>query len=170
MKFFLLLVIFISSTIFASQANDRLFECTQIFKERKGELLVELERIDEQKQALSALKSATQELLKKKETKLNIQQDEVNKKLSLITKKENSLKSMLAENKSVLKKLKNLKMSKISQTFSKMKASAAAQIISDMKIQDASSILQALKPKSVGQILSKMDPKKASDLAIILSK
>lgn len=40
----------------ALQTSDRLFECTEIFKERKSELLVELERIDEQKQALSALK------------------------------------------------------------------------------------------------------------------
>ena len=50
----------------ALQTSDRLFDCTEIFKERKSELLVELERIDEQKQALNALKIATEDLLKRK--------------------------------------------------------------------------------------------------------
>ena len=48
--------------------DDKIFECTKIFKERKSELLVELERIDEEKQALEALKTATEELLKKKKS------------------------------------------------------------------------------------------------------
>jgi len=64
-----LLVLLISSSLFSAQPSERLFECTEIFKERKSELLVELERIDEQKQALSALRAATEELLKQKETK-----------------------------------------------------------------------------------------------------
>ena len=67
----LLLSILLLSSLNALQTSDRLFECTEIFKERKSELLVELERIDEQKQALSALKTATEELLKKKEVSLN---------------------------------------------------------------------------------------------------
>ena len=62
----LLLFTLLTSTLFSLQTSDRLFECTEIFKERKSELLVELERIDEQKQALSALKVATEELLKQK--------------------------------------------------------------------------------------------------------
>ena len=58
MKF--LFIIFIMLTnLFAIQTSDRLFDCTEIFKERKSELLVELERIDEQKQALNAQKIAT---------------------------------------------------------------------------------------------------------------
>ena len=68
MKIFILtLITFLSLS--ALQTSDRLFDCTEVFKERKNELLVELERIDEQKQALSALQSATEELLKKKEVK-----------------------------------------------------------------------------------------------------
>ena len=72
----ILLIIFILSVLHLSalQTSDRLFDCTEIFKERKSELLVELERIDEQKQALSALKVATEDLLKKKmeNVKLNM--------------------------------------------------------------------------------------------------
>ena len=59
------------SSLFALQTSDKLFECTEIFKARKSELLIELERIDEQKQALDALKSATEELLKQKEAKVS---------------------------------------------------------------------------------------------------
>ena len=51
------------------QASSELYECTKVFEERKQELILELERIDEQEQALNALKDATEELLKKKEAK-----------------------------------------------------------------------------------------------------
>ena len=49
MKKIILLSIYTIS-LFALQTSDRLFECTEIFQERKSELLVELERIDEQMQ------------------------------------------------------------------------------------------------------------------------
>ena len=42
------------------------YECTKIFEDRKNELLLELERIDEQKQSLDSLKRATEDLLRKK--------------------------------------------------------------------------------------------------------
>ena len=120
------------SSLFSLQTSEKLFECTEIFKERKSELLVELERIDEQKQALSALKAATEELLKKKETKLSIQEERVDKKLADITQKETAIKNMLAKNEEILKETKDLKMSKIAQTFAKMKPASSANILSDM--------------------------------------
>ncbi len=166
----LLLSILLLSSLNALQTSDRLFECTEIFKERKSELLVELERIDEQKQALSALKTATEELLKKKEVSLNQKEEVVNKKLSEITQKERSVKKMLKKNEEILKQLKSLKMSKIAQTFAKMKAGASAQILSDMDVMEATAILRSLKPKTVGQILTKMDAKKASELTLLLAK
>jgi len=169
MKVFLLILLSISSLL-AIQTSDRLFDCTEIFKERKSELLVELERIDEQKQALSALKIATEELLKKKEVKVTQKEEIVEQKLTTISQKEQSIKIMLGKNEEILKEIKNIKMNKIAQTFSKMKASAAANILSDMKPFQAISILQSLKPKIVGQILTKMDSKKASELTVLLSK
>ena len=69
----ILLIVLCYSSLFSLQTSEKLFECTEIFKERKSELLVELERIDEQKQALSALQAATEELLTKKEPKLSRQ-------------------------------------------------------------------------------------------------
>ena len=161
---------FTFTSLMALQTSDRLFECTEIFKERKSELLVELERIDEQKQALSALKTATEELLKKKETRLSQKEEVVDRKLTEITTKENSIKKMLTRNEEVLKETKSIKMDKIAQTFAKMKAGAAANILSDMDPQEAASILSSLKPKTVGKILTKMDAKKASTLTLLLAK
>jgi len=168
MKIFLLIMVFLSSSN-ALQTSDRLFDCTEIFKERKSELLVELERIDEQKQALGALKNATEELLKKKELRLTLKEEEVDAKLLEITQKEESIKKMLAKNEEILQETKSTKMSKIAQTFAKMKAAAAAGILSGMDSQEAVAILSSLKPKTVGQILTKMDAKKASELTLLLA-
>lgn len=85
-------LILFTTSLSALQTSDKLFECTEIFKERKSELLVELERIDEQKQALSALKTATEDLLRKKETKLAQEQEVVDNKLTEISQKEESVK------------------------------------------------------------------------------
>ncbi len=169
MKIILLFTLYISS-VFALETSDRLFDCTEIFKERKSELLVELERIDEQKQALGALKIATEELLKKKEASLAQKEESVDAKLAQITQKEETVKKTLQINEAILKDVKNLKMSKIAQTFAKMKAASAANILSKMPSAEAVGIMQSLKPKTIGQILTKMDAKKASELTLILSK
>ena len=169
MKILLLCALSVSS-IFAMQTSDRLFDCTEIFKERKSELLIELERIDEQKQALSALKFATEDLLKKKEVGLTQKEEVVDAKLELITSKEASIKKTLAKNEATLKTIREIKMSKIAQTFAKMKAGSASGILSKMDSKEAVVILQSLKPKTVGQILTKMDAKKASELTLLLSK
>lgn len=169
MKILILSVVTVSMLV-GLETSDRLFDCTEVFKERKNELLVELKRIDEEQQALSALKSATEELLKKKEGSLTQKEELVDAKLSSITEKENNVEKMLEKNKKVLKELKTLKMNKIAQTFAKMKASAASGILSDMNEKEAASILSSLKPKTVGQILTKMDAKKASQLTLILAK
>jgi len=169
MKIFILLHLLLASLL-SLETSDKLFECTEIFKERKSELLVELERIDEQKQALSALQIATEELLRKKESRLNEKEAIVDKKLSEIREKENSIKKMLAKNEETLQDLKSIKMDKVAQTFAKMKDASAAAILSDMDNKEAATILSSLKPKTVGKILSKMDAKKASDLTLLLVK
>ena len=167
---YILFITLIYSSLFAIQTSDKLFECTKIFQQRKGELLVELERIDEQKQALSALKIATENLLKEKEAKLNLQEEKLNTTTIETKKREQSIKEMLKKNSQILKDIKSIKMSKISQTFSKMKAGAAASILADMPNEEAAVILQSLKPKVVGKIFTKMDAKKASNLTSLLGK
>lgn len=157
-------------SLHAIESSDKLFECTEIFKARKSELLIELERIDEQKQALGALKTATEELLKKREAKVTQDEEVVNTKLKEITAKEESIKSMLQKNEEVLKNIKDIGMDKVSQTFAKMKPANAAGVLSEMDAKEAASILSSLNPKTVGTILSKMEAKKASELTLMLSK
>ncbi|MDB2562828.1 PDP protein [Sulfurimonas sp.] len=166
----IVLTFFIMASLNALETSDRLFDCTEVFKERKNELLVELERIDEEKQALSALKSATEELLKKKEGSLAQKEELVDVKLASITTKEENIKKMLEKNEKALGELKTLKMNKIAQTYAKMKAGSASNILSDMDPKEAVKILGSLKPKTVGQILTKMDAKKASVLTLLLAK
>jgi flagellar motility protein MotE (MotC chaperone) len=160
----------VGHTLFALQTSDKIFECTEIFKERKSELLVELERIDEQKQALSALKTATEALLKKKKENLDKKEQELDAKLQEITQKEKNTQALLEENKKILAQIKDTKMSRIAQTYAKMKANSAAAILSDMPTQEAVKILQSLQPKIVGKILAKMDPAKASKITQSLTK
>ncbi|OHE11226.1 MAG: PDP protein, partial [Sulfurimonas sp. RIFOXYD12_FULL_36_11] len=140
MKIFFI-VLFTLASLNALETSDKLFECTEIFKARKSELLVELERIDEQKQALSALKTATEELLKKREAKVSQDEEVVSLKLKEIASKEESIKKMLQKNEETLKEIKDIKMSNITQTFSKMKAASTANVLSEMNPQEAASIL-----------------------------
>jgi flagellar motility protein MotE (MotC chaperone) len=162
--------LFTLTSINALETSDKLFECTEIFKARKSELLVELERIDEQKQSLSALKAATEELLVKREAKVSQDEEAVERKLSEISSKEEYTKKMLKKNEEILKEIKKLKMDKMAQTFAKMKAASAANVLSEMEPLEAASILSSLKPATIGTILSKMDAQKASELTLILAK
>ncbi|MDQ1263257.1 MAG: hypothetical protein QG559_258 [Campylobacterota bacterium] len=164
------IILLFSLSLGALETSDKLFECTEIFKARKSELLIELERIDEQKQALSALKTATEELLTKKEVKLSQDEEAVKKKLSEASSKEESAKKMLEKNEQILKEIKELKMSKTAQAFAKMKSANAANVLSEMPPEEATAILLSLKPEIVSKILSKMDPKKASALTLLLAK
>ncbi len=167
---YLFLALLININLFALEKNDKLFECTKIFEDRKNELLVELERIDEQKQALDALKVATEDLLKKKANDLNVRESQIDGKYDDVTKKEASIKAMLQENKKILEEIKNTKMDKIAQTYAKMKPAAAAGVLSDMDEKTAVQILTSLKPAIVGKIFAKMDVQKASKLTTMLTK
>ncbi len=158
------------SSLWALEGTEKLFDCTKIFEERKGELLVELERLDEQRQALEALKTATDELLNKKQKMLTEKEQAVEAKLAEVKQHEAAIAKTLEENKKVLESLNSATMDRVSQTYSKMKAGAAAQILNDMNVSESSKILRALKPKTVGKILSKMEPKKASEITLELTK
>ena len=99
-------MIFVYSSVFALETSDRLFDCTEIFKARKSELLIELERIDEQQQALEALKSATEELLKQKEAKVNYEAETLEVKRKEIMQREANIKEMLQKNEDALSNMK----------------------------------------------------------------
>jgi len=82
-KLFLFYALF-STNLHAIERSEKLFECTKIFEARKEELLVELERIDEQRQSLESLKIATDELLNKKAKNLDERESKVEAKLAEI--------------------------------------------------------------------------------------
>jgi flagellar motility protein MotE (MotC chaperone) len=164
-----LLILFVMVLHLAAVENSKLYDCTKVFEDRKNELLLQLDQIDEQQQSLSALKIATDNLLKKKTALLKIQEQDVNDKLKLVTQKEKAIKKMLDENKKILASMKKATKDKISQTYSKMKPAAAAGVLSDMNESVAAGILRDLNPKVIGKILTQMSPQKASRLTVMLT-
>jgi flagellar motility protein MotE (MotC chaperone) len=169
MRYLFLITFWITTLSFGAQ-NTKSYECTKIFESRKNELLVELGRIDEERQSLDALKRATEDLLKKKESVVQGKDSRVDQKLQEISAKEASTKKILEQNKKILDEIKQLKSDKVSQAFAKMKPSASAGILSQMPLEEASAIMGSLNSKVVGQILAKMDPKKGSEITAALRR
>lgn len=163
------LIILLTISLAWASAKNRTFDCTKIFEERKSELVERLENIDEQTQALQALKEATSQLLDKKKTKLDDEMQEIKAIAAQTKQKEENIKKLLAENKRILEEMKKNKLSKISTMYSKMKAAAAAGIFSKMNVIEARDILATLPPKALGKIFTKMDAKKAAELTHELS-
>jgi len=168
MKKILLLSFMIIALSYGAQTKS--YECTKIFESRKNELLLELDKIDEQKQSLDALKRATEDLLKKKEAMVQGKGSQVDQKLYEIKTREASITKMIDKNKKILEEIKQIKSSKVSQSFTKMKPASSANILAQMGVKEASEIMSTLNPKVVGQILAKMDPKKGSEITAELQK
>lgn len=150
--------------------KDNLLECNKVFEERKSELILELERITDREQSLEALREATTSLLTRKRDELDKQEKEVNNKLAQISEKEERIEAILEENKKLLEEIEQLKLDKISNTYSKMKAKSAAGILSEMQTEDAVKVLLTINPKVLAKIFAKMNPKKASELTEELSR
>lgn len=165
-----LLILVMTLPLFALQTSEKLFECTKIFEERKGELLIELRRIDEQKQSLEALRSATDELLKKKADRLSQRESELDAKETKVTEQEKHIQEMLEEQKKVLEEIRSVKMDKIAQTYAKMKPGASSKILEGMETAEAAKILSALKPAVTGKILAKMNTDKAAKITRYLTE
>jgi flagellar motility protein MotE (MotC chaperone) len=139
-------------------------DCTQVFEERKVELLKEIEKIDEARQSFEALQAATNSLFDKQQTKLDVRRDDLNATMREIASKEDNIKKMIEENQKLLKAINGAKNDKISETYSKMKDSAAAGILSELPTSEAAAVLFTLQAKKVSKVMAKMDPKKASQI------
>jgi flagellar motility protein MotE (MotC chaperone) len=112
-------IVFILVTALFSETID----CTQIFEERKSELLKEVEVIDEARQSFEALRAATNSLFDKQKEKLDIQREDLNATMREVERKEANIKTMLEENQKLLDAINGAKNDKISDTYSKMKDS-----------------------------------------------
>lgn len=167
MKQWLIGVLIISSLF---GADNAVIDCNIVFEQRKGEILRELERIDEQQQALQVLQSATQNVLdqreqdlKKREATMAQQQKEVDEKLARIDR-------LIKQNEEILKQIKGATQSKIGETYTGMKDSKSAAILQTLPDDEAAEILFTLDTKVMSKILAKMDPQKAATLTTMLQK
>jgi flagellar motility protein MotE (MotC chaperone) len=142
--------------------ESKLVNCYQIFDQRRSELEMELEQIQEQQQAFQALKDASMNILKKKEAKIKKMQAEINATLAKIesTKKENE--ALVKKYQQILAQIKNATSSKLVQSYSKMRAGNAANILANMDTNTSLEILSKLSPKVLSKIFAKMDPGKAA--------
>ena len=164
---FLIIFLFLFSPLFAVD-NQKLFECYQIFSQKKAELEAEAQNLIERQEAFESLKNTYMALMKKKEAELKKKQLEINATLQKIENEKQEIKKLLAENKQILQDIKNAKMNKITQSFSKMKAKNAASILENMNTKDAVNILQKLSPRTLSKIFAKMDANKAAIYTQIL--
>lgn len=164
-----IIILLLPVWLFAYKTSDKVYDCTKIFEARKNELIVELDRLDEQRQSLEALKVATQALLKKREEQVRLKENNVSATLEQITREKEAIETLLKQNETVLQTIKEIKQDALSQSFAKMKAGAAASILSDMNASKAASILQTLQPKNISKILAKMSPDKASAITLKLA-
>jgi len=161
------IIFFIPVFLFAVD-NQKLFECYQIFSQKKSELESEAQNLIERQEAFESLKNTYMALMKKKEKELNKKESEINATLQKIENEKKQIQNLLAKNRQILQDIKNAKMNKIVQSYAKMKAKNSALILENMKTKDAINILQKLSPRTLAKIFSKMDPNKAASYTQIL--
>ena len=145
-------------------------ECNKIFEQRKYELQLQIERIEEKTQALDALNAAQKSQQKERELLLQNKLNQINATLGEIKQKEQSIKTTLEENQKLLEEIKKAKETKIKEATIKMKAGQAAAMLSEMNATEAASILYTMEPKKMAEFIGKMDPKKAADVVIRINQ
>ena len=163
MKYIWILVI---GTLLCAETID----CTKVFEERKGELLREVEKIDEARQSFEALQAATNALFEKQKNALKEREDALTKTKQDVEAKEKQIASMLAENQKLLDQVQAKKNDKMDETYIKMKDAAAAAIVEKLPAYEGAAIMFGLPAKKMSQIMAKMDPKIASDITLLLRK
>ncbi|WP_338083703.1 MotE family protein [Campylobacter anatolicus] len=151
-------------------AYDIPVDCTQIFEARKAEILKEMEKVDEQRQALEAFRASTQALYDDSLAKLNKKEADINATMKTIEQKRKDIDTQIAQNQKILTELRAMTTDKVNESYSKMKDQAAADMLSQMSRAQAASIMYALEPKKISTIMAKMEPKTASEITTLLTK
>ena len=145
-------------------------DCTQVFEQRKKELLREVEKIDEARQSFEALQGASNALFEKQKVSLKEREAALAKAKLELEAKEKQIAQMLEENRKLLEQVEAKKTEKVDETYIKMKDAAAASIIEKLPSHEAASIMFGLPAKKVSQIMAKMNPQVASDITQKLKK
>jgi flagellar motility protein MotE (MotC chaperone) len=139
-------------------------DCTQVFEERKTELLKEVEKIDEARQSFEALQAATNALFEKQRSVIKEKENAIEKTKQAIDDKEKKIALMLEENKKLLELIDSKKNGKVDETYTKMKEASAAAILEKLPLHEAAAIIFSLPAKKISQIFAKMDAQKASEI------
>lgn len=169
--YFLFLTFYIFTPPFLNaDESNKVIDCNIIFEQRKGEILKELERIDEQQQALQALQSATQNVLDQKEQDLKKRELAITETQKEIQERQEKIERLLKRNEEILKEIKGITQSKIGETYTTMKDSKSAAILQSLPDDEVATILFSLDTKVISKILAKMDPQKAATLTTLLQK
>ncbi|WP_111229939.1 MotE family protein [Helicobacter valdiviensis] len=145
-------------------------DCNIIFEQRKGEILKELDKINEQQQALQALQSATQNILDQKEAELKKREEKVAQIEQDIKNTEEKINKMLKKNEEILKQIQNATKTKMGEAYTSMKDSKSAAILENLPEGEAANILFGLDTKVASKILAKMNPQKAASLTQLIVK
>lgn len=162
-------VLLLANLLYSMDTNT-LIDCNKIFEQRKDELVMEIEKIDEEQQALEALQTATQTMLEQRETALAKREMDVNATLQMIENEKKRIEQIKEDNEKLLEAIKKAKDDRISETYAKMKANKAAPILEAMDKNSAAQIMFTLQPKVLSAIMAKMTPVAASDLTKVLQK
>ncbi len=163
------IIFFIPLLLFAVD-NQKLIDCYKIFQQKKAELESMAEAIIERQEALESLKNTYMALLKKKEKKLTLKEQELDQKKVKIKEEEKKLNKLIKKNEELLAEIKAAKLDKVTQSYAKMRPRNAATILENMKPKDAIEILQKLPPRILSKILANMDPAKAAMYTEMLQK
>jgi len=158
-------ILVISSVLYAET-----IDCTQVFESRKGELLHEVEKIDEARQSFEALQAATNALFEKQKVSLKEKENALAKTKAEVDEKEKKIAMMLEENKKLLDQVQAKKSDKMDETYIKMKDAAAAAIVEKLPVHEGAAMMFGLPAKKVSQILAKMNPQIASEIMQQLKK
>lgn len=156
--------------LMAADNPREIIDCNIIFEQRKAEIIQEIERIDEQQQALQALQSATQNILDQKEADLKKREIALKDAQKEMEEREAKIARLLKRNEEVLKQIRGATQSKVGETYAGMKDSKSAAILETLPESEAAGILFALDTKVMSKILSKMTPQKAATLTQLLQK
>jgi flagellar motility protein MotE (MotC chaperone) len=153
-----------------SFAETQLIDCDKVFEERKGEILKEMQKLDQLQSEFEAFQEASNSLLDQKKEKVIAKIKELNSTLEEVKKNKEDIVSIFDKNKKLLEEIKNIKDNKISSTYLKMKDKKAATILNNMSKKDVAEILFKLTPKKISTIMSRMDPAIASGVTLLIKK
>lgn len=152
----------------SSNNTDNVIYCNKIFEQRKNEIVLEVQNLEQQKRLMTSLYEEQQAINDKKLQNLKLQEQKIDTLLKEAADRENEIKELIRQNEELLESIKNAKNDKITQTYAKMRDSKAGAIIENMPLKEAAELLFSMDSKDMSKILSKMTPQRAAQLTEIL--